>query len=58
MQVCLFVGSRQVDNRIVDVKGFANWGQPGWAVDYSRSADVGGLLVGRKFNTDKQSILS
>ena len=51
MYAGVFVGTGQVDNRIVDVKGFANWGQPGWAVDYNRSADVGGLLVGRKFNT-------
>ena len=58
MYAGVFVGTGQVDNRIVDVKGFANWGQPGWAVDYNRSADVGGLLVGRKFNTsDKISFL-
>ncbi len=51
MYTGVFVGSGQADNRIVDVKGFANWGQPGWAVDYNRSADVGGLLVGKMFST-------
>ena len=61
MYAGVFVGTGQVDNRIVDVKGFANWGQPGWAVDYNRSACrrftcrqkvqyyVGGLLVGKSF---------
>ena len=29
MYAGVFVGTGQVDNRIVDVKGFANWGQPG-----------------------------
>ena len=48
----VFVGSGKADNRIVDVTGFANWGQPGWTVDYSRNEGVGGLLIGRKFNTN------
>ena len=42
----LFVGFGQADNRIVDVGGFANWGEPGWAVDYDESAPVGGALIG------------
>ena len=42
----VFVGFGQADNRIVDVEGFANWGEPGWAVDYDESAPVGGALIG------------
>ena len=42
----VFVGFGQADNRIVDVGGFANWGEPGWAVDYDESAPVGGALIG------------
>ena len=44
----VFVGTGRLDNRIIDVEGFANWGQPGWAVDHDVSAPVGGLLVGTK----------
>ena len=39
------------DNRIVDVEGFANWGNPGWAVDYDDAGFVGGVLMGKKFET-------
>ena len=44
----VFAGTGRVDNRIIDVEGFANWGQPGWAVVHDVSAPVGGLLVGTK----------
>ena len=44
----VFVGLGRADNRIVDVEGFANWGEPGWAVDYDESAPVGGALIGTK----------
>ena len=47
--VGLFAGAGRTDNRIVDVDGFANWGNPGSIVDYDASAFVGGALVGRKF---------
>ena len=44
----VFIGAGRADNRIVDVEGFANWGEPGWAVDYDESAPVGGALIGTK----------
>lgn len=46
-----FVGAGRASNRIVDVDGFSNWGNPGWTVDYDDSGLVGGALVGRKFQT-------
>ena len=44
-----FAGSGRVDNRIVDVEGFANWGNPGWRVEYDDSGFVAGALAGRRF---------
>ncbi len=46
----IFAGSGRADNRIVDVEGFANWGNPGWTVDYGESEFVGGALIGRKLD--------
>ena len=37
------------DNQIVDVDGFANWGNLGSTVDYDNSGFVGGALVGKQF---------
>ena len=45
----LFAGFGKTDNRIVDVDGFANWGNPGYRVDYDDSGFVGGALLGKKF---------
>ena len=45
----VFVGTGRIDNRIVDVEGFANWGNPGWTVDYDAAGAVGGVLLGRTF---------
>jgi opacity protein-like surface antigen len=45
----IFVGAGQTDNRIVDIDGFANWGNPGSTLDYDDDGFVGGVLVGRKF---------
>ena len=44
----VFIGAGRAENRIVDVEGFANWGEPGWTVDYDDSAAVGGALIGTK----------
>ena len=41
---------RPDDNRIVDVEGFANWGNPGSTVDYDDVGFVGGALMGKKFD--------
>ncbi|MDE0097028.1 MAG: outer membrane beta-barrel protein [Gammaproteobacteria bacterium] len=45
----VFAGSRQADHRVIDVEGFANWGNPGWSVEYDRSGFAGGVLAGWKF---------
>lgn len=44
-----FVGFGPMDNRFVDVEGFANWGHPGWIVDYDDAGFVGGVLAGKRF---------
>lgn len=49
----LFAGSGWVDNHVVDVEGFANWGQPGWKVDHQDSGFVAGALAGRQFGTGR-----
>ena len=45
-----FGGVVRMDNRIVDVDGFANWGHPGSVFDYDNTGFVGGGLIGKKFN--------
>ena len=45
----IFSGPGRPDNRIVDAEGFANWGNPGWAVDYDDARFIGGALIGKKF---------
>ena len=44
----VFAGRGRADNRIVDVDGFSNWGNPGWAVDYDDAGFAAGALIGRK----------
>ena len=46
----VFVGSAEVDNRLVDTDGFANWGNPGSVTRYGDAGFVGGVLIGRKFD--------
>jgi len=45
----VFVGSGRIGNRLTDVDGFANWGNPGSMVDYDDNQLIGGALIGRKF---------
>ena len=45
-----FGGAGRMDNRIVDVDGFANWGHPGSVFDYDNAGFVGGGLIGKKLN--------
>ena len=45
----VFAGFGQAGNRIIDVDGFANWGNPGSTVDYDTSGFIGGALIGKKF---------
>ena len=42
------IGQGGINNTIVDRKGFANWGQTGYAVDYDDDALVGGFFVGKE----------
>ena len=44
-----FAGAGRLGNRIVDVDGFADWGNPGSKTGYSGAGAVGGLLVGKRF---------
>ena len=44
-----FVGIGRTSGRLVDRDGAANWGNPGWTVDYSRPRFIGGALFGKKF---------
>ena len=45
----VFAGRGRTDNRVVDVDGFSNWGNPGWTVDYDDAGTVVGVLAGRRF---------
>ncbi|MDE2929198.1 MAG: hypothetical protein OXT71_22650 [Acidobacteriota bacterium] len=45
----IFIGSGLSGNRIVDIEGFANWGQPGYRLDYGDNRFVAGVLLGTKF---------
>ena len=46
---CVFASSGRPDKRIVDAEGFANWGNPDWAVDYDDAGFIGGALIRKKF---------
>ena len=48
----IFLGSVESNNRIVDPDGFANWGNPGWAVNYDAGDVVGGILFGKKLRQE------
>ena len=45
----LFIGSGLTQNRLVDVDGFANWGNPGWISEYDDQGFAWGALAGRRF---------
>ncbi len=44
----IFIGSGLMGNKIVDIEGFANWGQPGYTLDYGDNRFVAGALLGTK----------
>ena len=46
----VFMGAGFMKNRIVDIDGFADWGNPGSVSDYEDTGFVGGVLVGGKFD--------
>ena len=43
-----FAGTARSNNRLIDVDGFADWGNPGSTTDYDDSGLIGGVLAGRK----------
>lgn len=52
----IFVGTGQVDNRLIDPDGFANWGNPGSVTRHEDAGFVGGVLLGKKFDLGGLSI--
>lgn len=46
----VFIGPGFMKNRIIDVDGFADWGNPGSVSKYDDTGFVGGVLLGRKFD--------
>ena len=46
----LLVGSTRAFNTIIDIDGFANWGNPGSTLDYDDVELTGSALVGRRLN--------
>ncbi len=46
----VFIGPGFMRNRILDIDGFADWGNPGTVSRYDDTGFVGGVLVGRKFD--------
>ena len=51
--VGIFAGSALTDNRIIDVDGFANWGNPGWVSYYEDSGFISGALIGNNFDINE-----
>ena len=45
----VFAGYARLNNRLIDVDGFANWGHPGSGSNYNDDGFAGGVLVGKKF---------
>ena len=45
----VFAGYARLNNRLIDVDGFANWGYPGSGSNYNDDGFAGGVLVGKKF---------
>ena len=52
----IFAGSGQVDNRLIDPTGFANWGNPGSVTRHGDAGFVGGVLIGKKFDLGDMSV--
>ena len=46
----ILIGPGLMKNRLLDVDGFADWGNPGTVSKYDDTGLVGGFLVGRKFD--------
>ena len=52
MYAGIFAGSARSDNRLADVDGFADWGNPGSMTDYDHSGVIRGVVAGRKIEID------
>ena len=48
----IFAGTGRSDHRLVDVDGFADWGNPGSITDYDHRGFAGGVLAGRTFEVN------
>lgn len=46
----VFAGPGFMKNRIIDIDGFADWGNPVSVPKYDDTGFVGGVIVGRKFD--------
>ena len=44
----VFVGAGQSSNTLLDIDGFANWGNPGSTTGYNKSGAVGGAFFGQQ----------
>lgn len=49
----VFMGADFMKNRIIDIDGFADRGNPGSASDYDDTGFVGGVLTGGKFDVGR-----
>ncbi len=45
-------GTARSSNSILDIDGFANWGNPGWKHNYSDQGAVGGVFFGRSIGNE------
>ena len=48
----IFAGSAKSVNEVLDITGFANWGNPGYTVKFPGEDVVGGALIGKSFESD------
>ena len=47
----IFAGSAKSVNEVLDITGFANWGNPGYTVKFAGEDVVGGALIGKSFES-------
>ena len=47
----VFAGSAKSVNEVLDITGFANWGNPGYTVKFPGEDVVGGALIGKSFES-------
>ena len=47
----IFAGSARSVNEVLDITGFANWGNPGYTVKFAGEDVVGSALIGKSFES-------